>query len=173
VLCICRHLIVKKVCLVLVVMCHYLLRVMVVSGFGGDGSSHSDGGTMVGTGRIPMETVTEVREDPPKEIVESNWSAKSGYQWVTQDVRTQHSLFRWSRLLKPWLNYVPILERNISHDIVALERVSVVNCVCHGQEEAAEGFFYMYMCHFSQLYVRLPFDDFTMGVLRLLNVALT
>ena len=50
---------------------------------------------------------------------------------------------------------------------------SVVDCVCHGQEGEVEGFFYMYMCHFSQLHVRLPFDDFTMGVLRLLNVAPT
>jgi len=56
---------------------------------------------------------------------------------------------------------------------VALERVSVVDCVCHGQEGATEEFFYMYMFHFSQLYVRLPFDDFTIGVLRLLNVAPT
>jgi len=29
-------------------------------------------------GRIPMETVIEVREDPSKEIVESNWPAKAG-----------------------------------------------------------------------------------------------
>jgi len=29
------------------------------------------------------------------------------------------------------------------------------------------------MCHFSQLHVRLPVDDFTMGVLRQLNVAPT
>ena len=33
--------------------------------------------------------------------------------------------------------------------------------------------FYMYMCHFSQLHVRLPLDDFTMGVLQALNVAPT
>jgi len=56
---------------------------------------------------------------------------------------------------------------------VALERVSAIDYVCHGQKGASEGFFYMYMCHFSQLYVRLPFDDFTIGVLRLLNVAPT
>jgi len=31
----------------------------------------------------------------------------------------------------------------------------------------------MYMCHFSQLHVRLPLDDFTMGILRALNVAPT
>jgi len=57
--------------------------------------------------------------------------------------------------------------------IVSLERVSAIDCVCHEQEGAAEKFFYMYMCHFSQLHVRLPLDDFTMGVLRELNVAPT
>jgi len=29
---------------------------------------------------------------------------------------------------------------------------------------AKEEFFYMYMCHFSKLHVRLPFDDFTRGL---------
>ena len=47
-------------------------------------------------GRMPMEIVTEVREDPPEEIVESSWPAKVGYDWVAADVRNQSSLFRWS-----------------------------------------------------------------------------
>ncbi|QCD86697.1 hypothetical protein DEO72_LG3g1222 [Vigna unguiculata] len=101
---------------------------------GEDGSSWLDrgsGGQLVGVGRIPMETITETREDLPKEVAESSWLAKA---------------------------------RNISRNILALERVSVIDCVCHDQEGASEEFFYMYMCHFSQLYVRLPFDDFTMGV---------
>jgi len=29
----------------------------------------------------------------------------------------------------------------------------------------------MYMCHFSQILVRLPFDNFTIEVLHLLNIA--
>jgi len=47
-------------------------------------------------GRIPMERVVEVREDPPEELAESSWPAKVGYEWVATDVRTQQSLFRWS-----------------------------------------------------------------------------
>ena len=58
-------------------------------------------------------------------------------------------------------------------NIVSLDRVSAIDRVCHGQEGATEKFFYMYMCHFSQLHVRLPLDGFTMGVLRALNVAPT
>jgi len=120
-----------------------------------------------------METTTEVREDPPEELAESNWPVKAEYGWVAKDVRTQYSLFQWSQLLKSWLNCIPIFERGARKDIVALEMVSAVDCVCHGREGATEEFFYVYICHFSQLYIRLSFDNFTMGVLRLLNVAPT
>jgi len=51
-------------------------------------------------GRIPMERVVEVMEDPPEELAESNWPVKTRYEWVAADVRTQRSLFRWSRLLR-------------------------------------------------------------------------
>ena len=76
-------------------------------------------------------------------------------------------------MLKSWLNCTPIFEKGARRDIIAPERVTAVECACHGREGAAEEFFYMYMCHFSQLHIRLPFDEFTMGVLRLLNVAPT
>jgi len=140
---------------------------------GGRQSDDGSGGPTVRTGRILIETVTEVREDPLEEIVESSWPAKAGYEWVASDIQNQYSLFTWSRLLKSWLNCTPIVGRDVSRDIVSLERVSAVECVCHSQEGAIENFFYMYMCHFSQLHVRLPFDDFIMGILRLLNVAPT
>jgi len=79
----------------------------------------------------------------------------------------------WSRLLKSWLNCTPIFEKGARRDIVVPKRVTAVECVCHGQDEVVEEFFYMYMCHFSQLHIWLSFDEFTMGVMRLLNVAPT
>jgi len=120
---------------------------------------------------IPMETVREVREDPLEELAESNWPAKGGYGWAVVDVRNQSSLFRWSRLLNSWLNCTHVISKGVSGDIISLERVSAIDRVCHGQEGAIEKFLYMYICHFSQLHVRLPLDGFTMGVLRALNVA--
>ena len=132
--------------------------------------STSSGGVV---GGIPMETVREVREDPLEELAESNWPAKGGYGWVAADVRNQSFLFRWSRLLNSWLNCTPVIAKCVSGGIVSLERVSAIDRVCHGQEGATEKFFYMYMCHFSQLHVRLSLDDFTMDVLRALNVAPT
>ena len=71
------------------------------------------------------------------------------------------------------MNCTPVISKGVSCDIVSLERVNTIDRVCHGQEGAAKKFFYMYMCHFLQLHVRLSFDDFTMGVLRALNVAPT
>jgi len=127
----------------------------------------------VGTSGMTMEVMREVQEDPPEELEESNWPAKGGYGWVVGDVRDQSSLFRCSRLLNSWLNCTSVISKGVSRGIVSLERVSAIDRVCHGQEGATEKFFYMYMCHFSQLHVRLPLDDFTMGVLRALNVAPT
>jgi len=76
-------------------------------------------------------------------------------------------------MFNSWLNCTPVVGRDVDRDIVSLERVSVVECVCHGQEGVADKFFYMYMFHFLQLHVRLSLDDFAMGVLHLLNVAPT
>ncbi|QCD86590.1 hypothetical protein DEO72_LG3g1114 [Vigna unguiculata] len=64
-------------------------------------------------GRIPMETITEVREDPPEEIAKSSW------------------------LLNSWLNCTPVIARDVDRDIVSLKRVSTVEHVvvirlCYG-----------------------------------------
>ena len=96
-----------------------------------------------------METITKVREGPPKKIVESSWLPKVGYDMIAADVRNQSSLFRWSRLLNSWLNCTPVIARDVDHDVVSLKRVSVVERVCHGQEGVVDKFFYMYICHFS------------------------
>ena len=73
---------------------------------------------------------------------------------MASDVRNQLSLFRWSRLLNSWLNCTPVIAKGVSGGIVSLERVSDIDRLCHGQEGATKKFFYMYMCHFSQLHVR-------------------
>ncbi|QCD89977.1 hypothetical protein DEO72_LG4g929 [Vigna unguiculata] len=99
-------------------------------------------------------------EDPPEELAENDWPTKGSYGWVAADVRNQSSLFRWSRLLNSWLNCTRVITKGVSGDIASLERVSAIDRMCHWQEGATKKFFYMYMCHFSQLHVRLPLDDF-------------
>jgi len=45
--------------------------------------------------------------------------------------------------------------------------------VCYGRENAPHDFFFVYNTFFADLYITLPFDDFTMGVLRILNLTPT
>jgi len=122
---------------------------------------------------LRVEVEREVREDLPSEHAESLWPKRDGYGWVAEGVRNCYSKYRWSRLLKSWLNSIYLFERGFDPDTMRVERVSAVECVCHGREGATADFFYVYSCMFVKLHVRLPFDNFTMGVLRLLNVAPT
>jgi len=55
-----------------------------------DEEGTSSGGMTSG---IPMETVKEVREDSPEELVESNWPAKGGYGWRLPTSATNHLCF--------------------------------------------------------------------------------
>jgi len=48
-----------------------------------------------------------------------------------------------------------------------------IESVCLGRSGTGSPFFYMYTCLFSELHVFLLFDEFTMDVLRTLNVAPT
>ena len=73
---------------------------------------------------------------PPEEIAKSSLLEKVEYEWVAPEVGTQYSLFIWSCLLHSWLGCVPLFEKDASLDIVSLERVNTVECVCHDQRRA-------------------------------------
>jgi len=73
-----------------------------------DNSASGSNSSMDVEGGVQMEVIPEVRKDPPEEVVTNILSAKTGYDWVALDVRTQYSLFRWSRLLNSWLGCVSI-----------------------------------------------------------------
>ena len=87
-----------------------------------------------------METVTEVREDPPEELTESNWSAKGGYGWVAANVRNQSSLFRWSRLPNSWLNCTHVIAKGVNMGIISLERVSAIDVYATGKRGRPRSF---------------------------------
>jgi len=64
------------------------------------GESRNEGsGYLFGERGVQIEVIHETRENPPKEVAVNNMPAKAGYEWVATDVRTQYSLFGWSRLL--------------------------------------------------------------------------
>jgi len=87
-----------------------------------------------------METMREVREDPPEELAESDWPAKGGYRWAATDIHNQSSLFRWSRLLTSWLNCTLVISKGVSGDIVSLEKVSAIDRYVMGRRVLPRSF---------------------------------
>lgn len=55
---------------------------------------------------VVMETTREVKVDPVKEHAESDLPLREGYAWIDPLVRKCFSKFRWSRILKSWLNSI-------------------------------------------------------------------
>lgn len=102
--------------------------------------------------------------DPPLRI---------GYDWVSGDVAKQSSKYRWHDSLEYFVASVPMVTREAEDGIVSMEKCSIIDRVCHGREDSGSNFFFIYGAFFIDTRVRLPFDEFTIGVLHILNVAPT
>jgi len=84
------------------------------------GSNYGDSGASFGGLRLEflsssetlhIEVEREVREDPANEHAESLWPRRGGYKWVAEGVRSCSSKYRWSRLLRSWMNSIYLFER--------------------------------------------------------------
>ena len=88
-------------------------------------------------------------------------------------VTCRFSRYRWSSMVNSYAAAIPMFTTGKTSPELFAERCSPVDNVCHGREGHDHDFFYIYPCMFTDSIVRLPFDEFTMGVLRALNVAPT
>jgi len=66
-----------------------------------------------------------------------------------------------------------ILKPDFPSDVVTINNCNHTDWVCHGRENGAHDFFFLYTCLFNDMHITLPFNEFIMGVLMILNVALT
>jgi len=96
---------------------------------------------------------------------------RPGYDWVDPRVKLPLSRFTRSAELAALRKRADIIADTVDERIVSVERVRRGDSVCHGREGHSHDFFYMYSTLVTDLHVCVPFDDFTMGVLRVLNVA--
>jgi len=96
-----------------------------------------------------------------------------GYEWVDPRVKLPLSRFSKSATIVDFRKKYDILADTVDDRSISVERAMSGDSVCHGRKGHSHDFFYMYSTLVSDLHVRLPFDDFTMGVLRVLNVAPT
>jgi len=109
----------------------------------------------------------------PSKIAESNLPRRQGYEWASSLVTSRFSRYRWSSMVSTYAIAVPMFSSGKTSLDLFAERCTPVDNVCHGREGHGHDFFYIYPCMFTDSNIRLPFDDFTMGVLRMLNVTPT
>jgi len=110
--------------------------------------------------------------------VASDWSASPegsshcfGFDWVDPKVIEFISIYRDSSSLDAFMDKHLLLKSDAFDNIFALDYCRSTDTICMGRSSPDGSFFFIYSCQFSNLHVVLPFDDFTMGVLRTLNVA--
>ena len=113
--------------------------------------------------------------DAPQEfgIVLPQRNLRPGYQWVNPKVREYLSKYRSAIKLRSFLSHSQIYYSDIENDIISFRRVGDADNVCHGREGDSYEFFYFYACFFRDLHIRLPLNNFQIGVLKFLNVAPT
>jgi len=107
------------------------------------------------------------------EIAKDNLPRRAGYDWVSHQVTRHFSKYRWSSMVNSYSAVYHIFAEGIPEGVLSVERCSTVDNVCHRRECHIFHFFFMYACLFTDSQIQVPFDEFTMGVLRTLNVAPT
>ena len=96
-----------------------------------------------------------------------------GLAWVDPKVCEVASFFHTDASVAKFLNEVPVLKASAEESRLAFDPCSLEDRVYREQSSTEPPFFFMYSCLFLDLHVSLPFDAFTVGVLRKLNVAPT
>ncbi|KAL2324948.1 hypothetical protein Fmac_024006 [Flemingia macrophylla] len=103
-----------------------------------------------------------------------------GYEWVNGEVGANYSRFRDEDSILNLMSYTKLLD-----GFPFEEKYPIGLSRCQGDESPYPNFvfldkskfavpsFYVYDCWFRDLHVKLPFDDFIMSVLRMLNMAPT
>lgn len=97
------------------------------------------------------------------------------YTWVDLEVDTYFSRYNHLSDLSNLISWLPICTITnpdaclVTFHTVRSNATSLTEFMFMNREGMNKDFFYKYDCLFCDLYVRVSFDDFTMGVLRILN----
>ena len=128
---------------------------------------------VVGRPDSPPPNVIDRPDSPPTAIPLVDLS------WVDPKVVEFSSTYDTEKSVATFLAKYPVLKAGEdSDDSRDPDYFRILPCgsterVCMDRAGVGPPFFYMYTCFFSDLHVSLPFDKFTMDVLRALNVAPT
>jgi len=118
--------------------------------------------------------------DNPEPVTLSSLSAYHGeetreaeYVWVDNRVREVFSKYTDVSMFHDFVESFDIVLEGVPNGAFALHRCREFETVCLGRGKEAKDFFYFYSCLISEIHVCFPFDEFTMEVLHVLNVAPT
>lgn len=95
-----------------------------------------------------------------------NLSIILNYDWAHYEVRDYVTCFHQSKDLCDWVEWSYILTEGIGDSAINLWVCKVNEWVCCDKEGFPSDFFYMYVCLFNDMIVRVSFDESYMGVLR-------
>jgi len=96
------------------------------------------------------------------------------YDWVDPSILQIPTKIRTADDLDEFLaEHKKFLALDCPTEALAVDVCGVIDRVCHGRKNAPHDFFFVCSTFFSHLHITFLFDDFTMRVLRILNVALT
>jgi len=93
------------------------------------------------------------------------------YVWVDNKVREFFSKYKEASMLQTFAESVDILLEGVPDGALSLRRCREYETVCMGRGRESKDFLLFLVI--SDMHVRFPFDEFTMEVLRVLNVAPT
>jgi len=95
----------------------------------------------------------------------------SGFDWVDLKVTDFISVYRDSSSISSFMDNHNMKKLDVVEDILAIDYCCPTDTICMGRSTSEGSFFFVYSFLVFDLHVALPFDDFTMGVLRALNIA--
>ena len=132
---------------------------------------------LVGAIEVP-HPVEVVRGDDPANAIDWSGSPKQvisrvEFDWADPKVTGIASVFSIEESVAKFLRRYPVLKADNHSSFFSVEPCLSTENMCMGRPGTGPPFFYMYSCLFSDWHVSLPFDSFTMGVHRILNVAPT
>ena len=140
-------------------------------------SSFTTDPASVGVAEAPPQ-VEVVRKDAPTNAVDQSGSPLmviplEDLSWVDPRVMDISSAYGTEESVAKVFLKQPVLKAEEYSSHFSILPCGAAERVCMGRPGFGPPFFYMYTCFFVDLFVSLPFDEFTMGVIQTFNVAPT
>lgn len=119
------------------------------------------------------DTIREIQVDTTIESDKQNLLEVPEYDWVAHEVREYATRFKWGNVFVELADHTYISKDEVKDVIVHLCMCWGNDRVCHGKKNSKLDFFFVYSCLFTNMFMRIPFEDLNARVISELNVSPT